>query len=115
MHRITTLIGLFAVLTLTSACDSSPELSADAQAGQTVWEVTCKACHSTGLGNAPIIGDKDAWQARIAKGKQTLESNAINGFSGGLMGGEMPAKGGNASLTDQQVKQAVAYMIELSK
>ena len=39
----------------------------------------------------------------------TLFDHAINGFKG------MPAKGGNASLSDEAVEAAVEYMVKGSK
>jgi cytochrome c5 len=54
--------------------------------------------------NSPKIGDKDQWTARIAQGKEMLVNNAINGIR------TMPAKGGNPSLSDEEVAAAVIWM-----
>jgi len=67
------------------------------------------ACHGTGAAGAPKVGDKGAWSKRIAQGTGVLNDHAINGFKG------MPAKGGNASLSDAAVKAAVKYMVKGSK
>lgn len=81
--------------------------------GHAIWQANCFACHGTGAAGAPKIGDKNAWGPRIAKGLDTLESHAINGFqSNGLV---MPAKGGNPGLSDAEVKAAVKYMVGQSK
>jgi len=42
-----------------------------------------------------------------------LNDHAINGYQGA--NGVMPAKGGNMSLSDDEVKNAVAYMVESSQ
>jgi cytochrome c5 len=73
--------------------------------GQAIWESTCAACHQTGLAGAPIMGDQKAWDKRIARGKESLYGHALNGW------GDMPARGGNPDLTDEQVKLAVDYML----
>jgi cytochrome c5 len=67
---------------------------------------TCAACHATGVLGAPKLGDKAAWEPRLAQGFDTLAQHAIRGFK------NMPARGGNASLTDDQMKGAVTYMLE---
>ena len=56
----------------------------------------------------------DQWQARVIKNRQLLYAHAINGFFGpdDTM---MPERGGNPELTDEQVKLAVDYMVELAK
>lgn len=69
----------------------------------------CAACHASGAAGAPITGNASAWSERIAKGIDTLYLNAINGINA------MPAKGGNASLSDDNIKAAVDYMLEQSK
>ena len=73
-----------------------------------IVNTSCAACHGTGALNSPKIGDKGAWGPRIAKGYETLVDHAINGFN------MMPARGGNADLSDEEVAHAVAYMANKS-
>jgi cytochrome c5 len=80
-----------------------------AGAGAKVFKSTCFMCHQTGAAGAPIFGNKADWAPRIAKGKDTLYKHALGGFTGDK--GTMPAKGGNASLIDEEVKAAVDYMV----
>ena len=77
--------------------------------GKGTYNASCAACHASGAAGSPKLGDKAAWNARIAQGESTLFDHAINGFKG------MPAKGGNASLSDDAVKAAVKYMVDGSK
>jgi len=88
-------------------------LSAEATKGKSVYDKACMACHSMGIAGAPKTGDIAAWTSRIAQGMDTLNGNAINGYQG--ENGIMPAKGGNMSLSDDEVKDAVAYMVESSQ
>ncbi|MEO8344947.1 MAG: c-type cytochrome [Betaproteobacteria bacterium] len=76
--------------------------------GETVYAQVCKACHDAGLAGAPKFGDKALWSARIATGQAMLEQHAIAGYTG--KAGVMPAKGGNADLTDDEVRRTVAFM-----
>ena len=76
--------------------------------GELVYGQVCKTCHDPGLAGAPKTGDKAAWGARIATGETALDKHAIAGYQG--KAGVMPAKGGNADLTDDEVRRAVAYM-----
>lgn len=75
------------------------------EAGEKVYNSACVACHSTGAAGAPKVGDKKSWRQRADRGFEVLVNNAINGQR------SMPAKGGNPALTDEQVKQAVGYML----
>ena len=81
--------------------------------GKKVYEGLCQDCHGTGAAGAPKAGDKGAWGPRIAQGKDTLFKHAIAGDTG--KAGVMPAKGGNAALSDAEVKAAAEHMIGLSK
>ena len=84
---------------------------ATAMTGPQVYNAACIACHGAGIGGAPVLGDAAGWTDRIAKGADTLNSNAINGYTGV---GYMPPKGGRVDLSDQEVIDAVTYMIDES-
>jgi cytochrome c5 len=77
--------------------------------GKAIFDKTCTACHGTGVLGSPKAGDKAAWGPRLAQGKPTLYDHAIKGIR------TMPSKGGNAALTDAEVKAAVDYLVGLAK
>ena len=81
--------------------------------GKTIFGNLCKTCHENAATGAPVLTDKGAWAPRIAQGMDTLFTHAINGFNGSK--GAMPAKGGNPSLTDAQVKATVQWMVSQAK
>jgi len=87
--------------------------TAKAADGKATYDKACMACHAAGVAGAPKLGDKAAWKDRIAQGNDTLYTHAIKGFTGKK--GMMPAKGGNASLADADVKAAVDFMVGKSK
>lgn len=76
--------------------------------GEQVYESTCSACHTSGVANAPKLGDNAAWAPYIATGYEALIKNAMTGV------GAMPPKGGNPSLSDLEVERAVVYMVNKS-
>jgi cytochrome c5 len=78
------------------------------KSGEEVFNSVCTACHTPGVAGAPKLGDKMAWSPRIAQGFDTLVTHALGGFTG--KAGMMPAKGGAADLSDDEIKRAVAYM-----
>ena len=86
----------------------APAPVAENTAGKSVYGKTCAMCHAAGVAGAPKPGDKEDWGPRIAQGKDTLYKHAIEGFNG--QKGAMPAKGGNPSLSDDEVKAAVDYI-----
>ncbi|MDJ0906210.1 MAG: c-type cytochrome [Woeseiaceae bacterium] len=91
-----------------------PDPVATAMTGPQVYNAACNACHGNGVGGAPITGDVAAWEPRIAQGIDVLNDHAINGFDGDAIT-PMLAKGGRADLSDQEVIDAVAYMVEESQ
>ncbi|WP_204352688.1 c-type cytochrome [Salinicola halophilus] len=94
----------FVAATLMLLSAGAPALAVD---GKTVFESDCAGCHQGG--GAPAIGDRDAWASRLDAGMETLYANAIDGVGG------MPAKGGNADLSDDAVRAAVDYIVEESR
>lgn len=94
------------------AAKANPPVTA-AASGEGVYKGGCFACHDAGVAGAPKIGDKAAWATRAAQGTAVLYGHAIAGFVG--KAGAMPAKGGNATLADADVKAAVDFMLARSK
>lgn len=98
------------------AAPAAPQATAAAPenpVGKKVYGMTCSMCHASGAAGAPIPGNKDEWGPRIAKGMDLLYQHSIEGFTGEM--GMMPAKGGNPSLSDDEMKAAVDYMVDLSR
>ena len=87
----------------TGAAGAAPK--ADPAEGKVVYEGTCAACHATGVAGAPKMGDKAAWGPRVSQGYATLYSHALNGIRA------MPAKGGNAALSEADLANAVGYLM----
>ena len=87
-----------------TARSSGPAAGDGPRDGKAVYNAVCHTCHATGLLGSPMIGDAGAWGPRIGKGTDTLYTHAINGFNA------MPAKGG-ADIPDEEVQNAVDYMI----
>jgi len=100
-----TVVGILSLFTVAT--------SAFAASGEATFKSVCKVCHASGVMGAPKMGSSADWSPRVAKGMDVLEENAIKGFKGKK--GMMPAKGGRSSLSDDEVKAAVAYMVNGSK
>lgn len=81
----------------------------DAAAGKAVFNRVCKMCHATGMMGAPKLGDKAAWSARIKLGADKLTQNAISGIR------KMPPRGTCKSCSDEDIANAVAYMLSTVK
>jgi cytochrome c5 len=89
----------------------APEAAAPAAAakpdpakGKQVYQTICALCHAAGVAGAPKPGDMTAWGPRVAQGYATLYDHALKGIRG------MPAKGGNPSLPEADLANAVGYM-----
>ncbi len=76
--------------------------------GAVIYNNLCKTCHDTGAGGAPLM-TRAAWGARLNQDTETLVRHAIDGLHG--EDGIMPPKGGNPSLTDEQVRVSVEWML----
>lgn len=91
---------------------NKPEEAAN-DMGKKVFGTTCALCHASGAAGAPRFGDKADWDPRIAQGMDVLYKHALEGYTGAK--GMMPARGGSATLSDEQVKAAVNYMVDKVK
>ncbi|HBS26346.1 MAG TPA: hypothetical protein DD827_04340 [Gammaproteobacteria bacterium] len=78
------------------------------RSGKEIYDTACTTCHQTGVLDAPKLGTASDWQPRLAGGFDALVTSGITGK------GAMPPKGGDASLTDMEMKKVVAYMLKES-
>ena len=92
---------------------AAPAPVAENTVGKSVFGKTCALCHAAGVAGAPKPGDKADWGPRIAQGMDLLHKHAIEGYTGAK--GQMPARGGSTTLTDDEVKAAVAFMVDQSR
>ena len=106
-------VGQISVAGDEAAKAETVQVAAVAIDGAGVYQNACMACHAAGIAGAPRVGDATAWAERIAQGNETLYTNAIQGLQG--QAGVMPAKGGNMSLSDEEVKAAVDHMVAQSQ
>jgi cytochrome c5 len=77
--------------------------------GQQIYQASCQACHASGAAGAPKLGDKEAWAPRIATGMDAMLASAINGKNA------MPPRGACASCSDEDLKEAIEYMVSQSE
>ena len=71
--------------------------------GEQVFAGQCAACHATGAGGAPKIGDAAAWGPRVSQSFDALLHSALKGK------GAMPAQGGG-DFSDFEIARAVVHM-----
>ena len=75
------------------------------RSGEEIVQQRCAKCHQTGEGGAPRIGDQTAWIPRLKQGIDVVVRSAIKGHGG------MPARGGQADLSDAELRSAIVYMM----
>jgi cytochrome c5 len=78
--------------------------------GEEVVTKVCNGCHLAGVLGAPKEGDGAAWGVRVkaAGGLDGLTASAIKGK------GSMPPRGGDAELSDDEVKAGIETMLKKS-
>ena len=78
--------------------------------GEQIFNKICIQCHAADsvVPDSPKVTHNSDWAPRIAQGFDTLFNHALNGFNA------MPAKGGAADLTDDELKRAIVFMTNQS-
>ena len=103
--------GTATAATETAAAGSADQTAAatgtvDLAAGEQIYQSACFACHMTGVAEAPKLDDPVAWEPRLAQGMAGLIQSSINGK------GAMPPKGGFAHLTEDDLRNAIGFMLD---
>ena len=78
----------------------------DIAAGEQIYQTACFACHMTGVAEAPKLDDPAAWEPRVAQGMAGLLQAVTDGK------GAMPPKGGFAHLTEDDLRNAIEFMLD---
>lgn len=68
------------------------------------FERYCSVCHTDARTGAPLAGDRQAWQERLAKGMQILIENTIDGV------GDMPPLGFCFECGHDEFEALINYM-----
>jgi len=88
----------------TAETENSSTQSTGPRTAEKIYNTYCMACHATGAAGAPIKGNADAWQPRVAQGPETLLTHAIQGFNA------MPAKGTCADCSDDEIAATIEFI-----
>jgi cytochrome c5 len=91
------------------AGEVAAEAASAARTAEEIYNSNCMACHMTGASAAPILGNVEQWESRIANGMDTLYENAINGLN------LMPAMGLCMTCSEEEIREVVDYMVEASQ
>lgn len=76
--------------------------------GKQVVELSCGSCHVKGENGAPKIGDQKAWANLAQRGLSGLTASALAGIR------KMPPHGANLSLSDDEIRRGIVYMVNQS-
>ncbi len=76
--------------------------------GKQVYDAACAACHASGVLQAPRAGVRDDWVERESQGFDVLLEHVLKGYR------NMPAKGGNPTIPDDEIDAAIRYMLAAS-
>src|ERR1700674_3790592 len=117
--------GLLALTAITTLADSSPSpsgspaaLPGDPAAGASLYGQNCASCHGASM--AGVVGPALNPIAQLPGVPNSLDptflidtiTNGRKHHAGDPGTADMPAKGANANLTDQNVKDLAAYIIQ---
>jgi cytochrome c5 len=109
MKNLRSFCMLIMCLSISSAALAGGHSSA-VTSGQDVFTTNCESCHSGGIGGffsgAPDVDDESDWEALRPKGIDGLTATTIAGI------GDMAARGGCATCTDDEIRAAIEYMLE---
>jgi cytochrome c5 len=104
---------LLALLMTLLGCDKKTEPPATARnatpsdpALAQIYTNSCQLCHANPAANAPLTGDRRAWEPRIRQGTDTLLDHAINGYNG------MPPMGQCVECSEEQFLQLIGFMTD---
>lgn len=108
-YCIKVIVSIFAVVIMTNVSGAEDNVANGAK----IYGETCVACHGeNGKGAFPGIPDFTSNTGRLSKSHQILLDHIENGFESPNSDIAMPELGGNEDLTEQDVKDVLAYILK---
>ncbi len=108
-HIKANILGILLPITLFTPFSTHAQENIDQ--GAKVYEGTCIACHGeTGKGEIPGVSDFTLKDGSLAKSDDVLFDHILNGYQSENSDLEMPALGGNEELSEQDIKNVIAYL-----
>lgn len=114
--RAIPIILLLALATMLHGCgdDAKPAVTSSIASIATpsdpalaqIYANSCQLCHANPAANAPLTGDRKAWEPRIQQGADTLLDHAINGYNG------MPPMGQCVECSQEQFLKLIGFMAD---
>lgn len=88
----------------------TPGTTAEARAvpGEQTYRRFCFSCHASGAAGAPRVGVAAAWEDRVEQGMDVMLAHTIEGMPG------MPPRGMCSRCEDEELRDAIAYMVDRS-
>jgi cytochrome c5 len=80
--------------------------------GHSVYQQSCQDCHENGTNGAPAVGNRQAWEAYLAKGIDKLLQNGAQQCSYNQQGELLNHRN---LVSDQEIEAAIAFMIRRSR
>ncbi|MFK7977242.1 MAG: cytochrome c5 family protein [Halioglobus sp.] len=71
-----------------------------------IYNRSCRSCHTVGGTGAPLTGDVAAWEPRMAKGMDVLVNSVVEGFGG------MPPFGFCMDCDVEQFEALITFMAQ---
>lgn len=113
-----TFVGAIIVLLFAAGCSDSgggqsakdDSTQAVVEPGKQTYTRYCFSCHASGVAGAPRVGDAPAWTPRLTKGRDKMLELVIQGMPPG-----MPARGMCMQCSDDELADALEFMLEKSK
>ena len=96
----------FCATTHSEADKVHTENQSETSIGKVIYERVCASCHNAGVAGAIKLNDKATWKKHIHHGIDHMVESVIKGK------GNMPARGGDPDLTNEEIEAAVNYIVE---
>lgn len=107
-NRVT---SYFVLVALASFLTPAAAFADDAAVGKEIFSTTCIACHgANGKGAIPGVADFTKADGPLAKSDETLFVSIRDGLVTPGKPLSMPPKGGNPTLSDEDIQAVLAYV-----